>query len=137
MTSMTDEEWKDVQEALVVGGLRECIDNIISRRFQDSPPPVLISDENRKIITKAYDDGEGHGITLVPTDDPPWFAGVYEDSELMLGLEHNGTLYSVVYASGGGLVSVITGRGLLDNEMGIAFHGVGEAKAYVKGLTTK
>lgn len=136
MTAMTEKEWKDVQEALVVGGLRERINGIIASRFH-TIPPVLISDKNRKIITQAYDDGEGHGITLVPTDDPPWFAGVYEDSELMLGMEHNGTLYSIVYASGGGLVSVITGRGLLDNEMGIAFHGVAEAKIYVQGLTAR
>jgi hypothetical protein len=133
---MTEEEWKDVQEALVVGGLRERIDGIIAARFHDkTPPPVALSAKNRKIIERAYDDGEGHGITLVPTEDPPWFAGVYEDSELMLGLEHDGLLYSIVYASGGGLMSVITGSGLLNNEMGIAFHGVAEAKAYVQGLT--
>jgi hypothetical protein len=137
VTQMTDEEWKGVQEALVVGGLRECIDNILASRFQHAPPLVPLGNKNRKIIERAYDDGEGHGITLVPTGDPPWFAGVYEDSELMLGLEHNGTLYSIVHASGGGLCSVIVGRGLLDNEMGIAFHGVGEAKAYVEGLIAK
>jgi len=135
VTSMTAEEWKAVQEALVVGGLEECINNILSSRFQRTPCPVSVNDENRRIIEKAYDDGDGHGITLVPTSDCPWFAGVYEDSELMLGMEHGGVLYSIVYASGGGLCSVIVGRGLLNNEEGVVFHGVVEAKAYVKGLT--
>jgi hypothetical protein len=46
-------------------------------------------------------------------------------------------LYSIVYASGGGLVSVIVGDGIVTNEMGVAFHGISEAKAYVKGLTSK
>jgi hypothetical protein len=126
---MTDEEWKDVQEALVIGGLRACIDGILARRFCD----VSISEENRQIIEKAYD----HGITLVTTDDYPWFAGMYENYEVMLGLEHNGTLYSIITLSSGDLVAVIEGRGLLDNEMGVAFHGFVEAKAYVKGLTAK
>jgi hypothetical protein len=136
VTSMTDEEWKDVQEALVIGGLRACIDEIISRRFRQ-PCSVSVSDRNRRIIEQAYDDGDGHGITLVPTEDCPWFAGMYEDQEVMRGVEHNGTLYSVTSLSGGGLVSVIVGRGLVENEIGMVFPGTAEAKAYVEGLTAK
>jgi len=136
VTSMTDEEWKAVQEALVVGGLQECINNILASRFKD-PCSVTVSDENRWILDQAYDDGDGSTITLVPTDDRPWFAGMYDGSEVMLGMEHHGTLYSIVSLSGGGLVSVIVGQGLIENEMGVAFHGVVEAKAYVKGLTAK
>jgi hypothetical protein len=135
-TPLSDEEWKAVQEALVVGGLQACINDILASRFRERCP-VLISDTNRRIIEQAYDDGEGNGITLVPTDDCPWFAGMYDGSEMMVGLEHNGTLYSIVTLSGGGLVAVIVGRGLIDNEIGVAFHGFVEAKAYVKGLTAK
>lgn len=134
MTHITDEEWVRVQEALVKGGLRECIDDIVASRCPDGFEPVL-SAENRLIIAKAYDDGDGNTITLVSTDDPPWFAGLYEDQEVMLGLDHRGTLHSIVPLSGGGLVSVIVGRGLIDNDTGIVFQNVGEAKAYVKGLT--
>jgi hypothetical protein len=130
MTQMTEDEWRRVQEALVKGGLRECIDNLLTSR-------VPLNIENRRIIERAYDDGDGNGIDLVPTDDIPWFAGMYEDSEVMQGVEHNGTLYSIVHASGGGVCSVIVGRGLLDNEIGVAFPGVGPAKEYVKGLTAK
>ena len=133
---MTNEEWAAVQEALVKGGLRECINGLLANRFQHTCP-VVISDENRRIIERAYDDGDGGGVTLVPTSDHPWFSGMYEDSEVMLGLEHNGTLYSITTLSGGGLVAVITGQGLVNNEVGVAFHGVSEAKAYVKGLTAK
>lgn len=136
MTSMTDEEWKDVQEALVVGGLQDCINNILASRFLD-PCPVLLNDANRRIIEQAYDDGDGNTVTLVPTNDCPWFAGVYDGFEVMQGMEHNGTLYAVVSLSGGGPMSVIVGRGLIDNEIGVAFPGVVEAKAYVKGLTAK
>lgn len=98
--------------------------------------PVHVSDENRRIIASAYDDGDGHNVTLVPTDDHPWFAGVYEDQEVYLGLEHEGTLYSVVFASSGAC-SVIVGRGLVENEMGVVFSDEPAAKAYVKGLTAK
>lgn len=133
MVSLTEEEWARVQHALVAGGLRECIENILSSRILE----ITLRDQNRRILEQAYDDGDGSTIDLVPTDDPPWFAGVYGDDEVMLGMEHNGTLYSIVYASGGGLVSVIVGRGLIENEMGVAFHGVDNAKAYVKGLTAE
>jgi hypothetical protein len=133
MTSLTDEEWKAIQEALVVGGLYECINGILASRF----PVVSISDANRWILEQAYDDGDGNTLTLAPTDDEPWFQGLYADQQVMLGLEYNGTLYSAGHASGGGLVSVIVGRGVLDNDAGTVFHNVGEAKAYVQGLTAK
>ena len=48
---MTNEEWEDVQEALVVGGLRACIDDIIASRFQQYSL-VVISDQNVKGLTK-------------------------------------------------------------------------------------
>lgn len=129
---ITNDEWESVLDALVRGGLRECIDEIIaSRGF------VPISMENRRIIEEAYDDGNDNTVDLTLTDDPPWFAGMWDEHEVMLGVEHGGVLYSVVHASGGGLVSVIEGRGLLDNEVGVVFRSVGEAKAYVKGLTAK
>ena len=132
MTPVTEREWNRVQEALVKGGLRDVLNEILAARYD-----ILLSPSNRRIIEQAWDDGDGNTITLVPTDDPPWFAGMCEDSELMLGMEHEGTLYSIVYASGGGLVSVIAGDGLINNEMGVVFHGMNEAKAYVKGLAAK
>jgi hypothetical protein len=131
---MTDEEWKGVQEALVVGGLYECINNLLANRFRQRCP-VSISDRNRRIVEQAYDDGEGETVTLVPTDDCPWFAGVWEGHEVMQGVEHNGTLYSLTALSGGGLVAVIVGRGLIENEIGVAFPDFDTAKVYVKGLT--
>jgi len=130
MTPMTDEEWQRVTDALVRGGLRDVIDSLLTTR-------PFLSEENRKIIDRAYDDGDGHGITLVPTDDPPWFAGMYEDSEVMLGMEHRGILYSIVHGSGGGVSSVIVGEGLVENEIGVAFYSVNAAKAHVKDLTAK
>lgn len=116
----------------VEGEFYPCKPHIFEQTYE---MPLLLSKKNRKIIERAFDDGEGHGVTLVPTDDYPWFAGVYEGSQLYLGMEHEGTLYSIVHASGGGLCSVIIGRGLLENEMGVALHGIEQAKAYVQGLT--
>lgn len=129
MTPMTEVEWERVQEALCVGGLRECVDNLLTSRLP-------LSDKNRQIISSAYDDGDGHNITLVPTDDYPWFSGMWEDQEVYLGMEYDGILFSVVHASGG-YCAVIVGRGIIENEIGVVFHEVDEAKAYVKGLTAK
>lgn len=130
MTQITDEEWERIQEALVKGGLRDVIEDIVSLR------PSLRA-ENLRLINVAYDDGDGRSVTLARTDDPPWFAGMYGDHEAMLGAEINGVLYSIIHLSGGGLVSVIIGEGLVENEAGEVFHNVGEAKAYVKGLTSR
>jgi hypothetical protein len=135
VTSLTDEDWDNVQEALVRGGLRACLDNIL--RAHRHPCHVIVSDRNRRIIEQAYDDGGGGGITLVPTNDCPWFAGMYGDSEQMLGREHDGTLFSITHLSGGGLVAVIVGDGIAVNDPGVVFRNVAEAKAYVKGLTAK
>jgi len=133
---VTDEEWNNVQKALVVGGLRACIDDILASHVRDHRP-VSISSANRRIIEKAYDDGNGNNITLVETDDPPWFAGMWEDHEVMQGVEHDGTLYSVAALGGGGLVSVIVGRGLVENEIGAVFPSIHRAKAYVQGLISQ
>lgn len=132
MTPVTEQEWESVLNTLVRGGLRECIDEIVASRGS-----VPISMTNRRIIEQAYDDGDDNTVDLVLTDDPPWFVGLWSDQEVMFGVEHDGTLYSVVHASGGGLVSVIVGRDLIDNEVGVVFRSVGEAKAYIKGLTAK
>jgi hypothetical protein len=127
---MTEEEWQRVMEALVKGGLRECIDDLLASR-------PYVSEKNRHIIDQAYDDGEGHSVTLVPTDDHPWFAGMYDGQEVYLGMEHRGRLYSVVSLSGGGLSAVIEGDGLITNEIGMAFQNIDAAKEYVEGLTAK
>lgn len=97
---------------------------------------MILSDKNRRILEQAYDAGDGVEVILIPGEDG-WFSGEYDNYEVFQALEHQGTLYSIVHASGGGLVSVIVGRDLIDNEIGITFHGIPEAKAYVRGLTTK
>lgn len=140
MSVITDEEWAAIEGALVRGGLRETIDRIVllhEAEVRGGPEPVQISDKNRAILYRAYDDGDGNNITLEHTDDSPWFSGTYEGFEVMLGLEHNGVLYSLVHLSGGGLVSVIVGEGIVNNEVGVTFPSITTAKAYVKGLTSR
>ncbi len=130
MTPMTEEEWQRVTEALVKGGLRECINDLLARR------PYL-SIGNRKIIEQAYDDGDGNLLDLVMSDDFPWFLGLWDNSVVYRGLEHRGILYSVVMLNGGDLCTVIIGDGLITNEIGVAFDNVAAAKAYVEGITAK
>ena len=122
----------------VQGEFYPCKPDIFAQTYDRSAPPqVALSDENRRILQKAYDDGDGGGITLSPGEDPLWFVGTYDDTEVCEGVEHDGVLYTIVHLSGGGLVSVIVGRGLIDNEMGAAFHSVDEAKAYIQGRIEK
>lgn len=133
MARMTEHEWAGVQRALCEGGLREYLDNLLNRR---APAEVQVNDKNRQMMYQAYDDGSGNTVTLVVGEEG-WFSGTYDDFEVFQAKEHEGTLYCIVHASGGGLVSVIVGSGLIENEMGITFHGMSEAKAYVLGLTTR
>ena len=118
----------------VQGEFYPCKPDIFEQTYE---MPLHLNGKNRVLLESAWDDGDGNTLTFEPTEDWPWFRGMYDDSELMLGMEHEGTLYSIVYASGDGLVSVITGDGLINNEVGVVFRGVAEAKAYVKGLCAR
>lgn len=140
MTSMTEGEWHGVQQALCAGGLRDYIDLLLTTRSGAEVvlPPALISDANRRIMDQAWDDGDGHTITLVANiEEPPWFVGLHEGFEVCEGVEIEGVLYTITHASGGGLVSVIVGRGLIDNDAGTVFHSIPEAKAYIQGLASR
>lgn len=128
MSRMTEEEWAEVQRALCVGELRATIDNLIASRV-----PVKIHPNNLRLMEQAWDDGTGSTVRLIAGEDAPWFIGLYEDSEVCEGLEHREVLYVAVYQSGGGLVSVIVGEGLVSNEAGTTFKNMGEAKAYIQG----
>lgn len=122
----------------VQGEFYPCKPGIFEQTYDASDAsPVLLSDKNRQIIEQAYDDGDGNGITLVATDDPPWFVGIHGDFDVCDGMEHDGVLYVITPLSGGGLVSVIVGEGLIENDGGTSFHSVPEAKAYIQGLVAK
>jgi hypothetical protein len=128
MTSMTEAEWTSVQNALCVGGLRECIDGLLATRV-----PVRIHPRNRRIMEEAFDDGD-KTVILVASSEPPWsFLGMFEDCHVCDGLEHDGVLYVAVPQSGGGLVSVFVGEELRENNAGVTFLNMGEAKAYIQG----
>lgn len=137
MSGMTEQEWAEVQAALVKGGLRECIDSLLHAR---SGGNVFtgISDRNRAILYRAYDDGEGRTIHLVPhATEANWFSGVWGDEDVMEGVEIEGTLYSVCPHSGGGLATVLIGTEIEENVVGPTFHSYPEARAYIRGLTAK
>lgn len=131
MTSMTEQEWAGVLEALCRGGLREYIDSILSAHATRAS--VRIRPNNLRLMERAWDDGDGNTVHLIAGEEPPWFIGVYEDcDEVCEGLEHDGVLYVAVYQSGG-LVSVIVGEGLAENDGGVTFKSMHEAKAYIQG----
>lgn len=132
MTRMTEQEWAGVQETLVRGGLRDYIDSILSAHATDVPVPVPVGSANRQILEAAWDDGE-RTLTLEVHEDPQWFIGRWDGDYVCEGIQHDGILYTMVPQSGGGLVSVIVGRGLVENDAGTIFHSMAEAKAYIQG----
>lgn len=104
---------------------------------QTSSQSLSITDSNRLLIYRAYDDGDGNTITLEPSDKDNWFVGTYDGYLVMEGIEVDGTLYSVCPQSGGGLVAVLVGDEIVSNSVGAVFGSAPEARAYVQGLTAK
>lgn len=130
---MNEEEWDCVQEALCKGGLREYIDSLLTSR---EAPLSLVNGRNRYILHTAYDAGDGVTVDLVPGEDG-WFFGEHSGHTVFTAIEVDDVLYTIVNASSDGMVSVIVGSGLIENEAGVLFHTVAEAKAYIQGLTAK
>lgn len=130
----TDTPSRAIEEATQVAAL--CV-NLIEDLLAEGDDRVNISDVNRHLIYKAYDNGDGDTITLKSTGDGDWFVGTWEDYSVMEGIEVDGILYSVIPQSGGGLVAVLVGRQIVENEIGVIFHSTAEARAYVQGLTTR
>lgn len=124
----------------VQGEFYPCKPHIFEQTYDivvPDPDPVMVCDENRAILERAWDDGDKTVVLLAHPNDATWFVGMWDNLEICEGVEHGGTLYTIVYLSGGGLVSVILGGGLLDNDAGVTFSSVPEAKAYIQGLTAK
>ena len=99
--------------------------------------PLHIRDANRAILYRAYDDGDGNTISLVPSHHGGWFVGTWDGDPVMEGIEVEGTLYSVVPQSGNGTVSVLVGQEIEENVVGPIFDSKAEARAYIQGLTAK
>ena len=131
---------RTIEEAVQVAAL--CVslcERLLAQHEGDQTVSDLgISDANRMLIYRAYDDGDGNTVTLEPTGEPEgWFVGTHEGEPVMEGVEVDGRLYSVVPQSGGGLVAVLVGRQIVNNEIGAVFTSTAEARAYVQGLTAR
>lgn len=135
MTNLTEEEWLGLQATLVQGGLREYVEDLVKKRLEADCVPI--SDANRAILYRAYDDGNGGNIALLASTVEGYFVGMWEDHEVMEGTEIDGVLYSVCPQSGGGLVTVLVGDEIVNNDIGPMFHSNAEARAYILGLTTE
>lgn len=127
-----------IEEAVQVAALcvSLCEELIAQHEGDQTVSDLGISDANRMLLYRAYDDGEGNTINLKPDGDG-WFLGLWSDDPVMEGTEIDGTLYSIVPMSGNGIVSVLVGRQIVDNHVGPVFTTSAEARAYVQGLTAK
>lgn len=127
-----------IEEAVQVAAL--CVslcEQLIAQHEGDQTVNDLgISDANRMLLYRAYDDGDGNTISLQPDGDG-WFIGTWDGHPVVEGVEVDGTLYSVVPQSGNGMVSVLVGKQIVDNYVGPIFTSTAEARAYVQGLTAK
>ena len=93
---------------------------------------VTLSDTNRALLHRAYDDGDGNSFSIVPSAFPGYFEGVCDGNKMMEGTEVNEILYSICPNSGGGTVSVLRGDQILQNEMGRLMETWGEAREYIQ-----
>ena len=137
MTRLTEQEWLGVQATLVKGGLYEYINELLVSR-SNPQDCIEISDQNRRIIYDAYDDGDGNSVVLTHTLDDGYFVGMYDGEEVLQGIEIDGVLYTL-YRGGGpnGPIGLLIGCELTDNAVGEWFSTIPEAKAYIRGLTEK
>lgn len=104
----------------------------------DGGDGVRLSDTNRALIHKAYDDGEGGTLTITASDTPGYFTGMYDGDEVMKGTEVNGVLYSICPNSGGGLLSLLIGAELTDGmTQGVTFKSNAEARDHIRWITAK
>lgn len=120
----------------VAGEFYPCKPDIFEQTYETTTPYTL-SDANRMLLYRAYDDGDGSTVTIQAGSTDDYFVGMYEDMEVMEGVQIDGTLYSICPQSGGGLVTVLVGEEIVQNVVGPTFSSFPEARAYIKGLTTK
>lgn len=125
MTTITDQEWWTVQEALVKGGLRFAIDDIVTAR--ETPPGI--SRENRLMLAEAFQGREGR-FTLTTGDH--YFAGFYDGELVVEGVEYNGVLHTIAHL--GDHVELIIGDEIRRGR-GVHFKSVREAWECVKEIT--
>lgn len=93
-----------------------------------------VTDSNRLLIYRAYDDGDGNTLNIEPGEKDGWFIGTYDGDTVMEGIEADGMLFSICPQSGGGRVAVLIGREIEQNVIGTVFSSTAEARAYVQGL---
>lgn len=107
----------------------------------DAVAGVTLSDTNRYLIYRAFDDGVGGGIhNIVPADEPGYFSCRDEDGiEWMEGTEVDGVLYSIVPESGGGLISVYVGEQLAGDGMSSVrtVNSVDAARTHIAEISAK
>lgn len=128
-----------VSEAVQVAAL--CVslaEQLMAPRAEVVPPPLPLSNANRGLIEKAYDDGFGGAFELTrDPENPSWVIGTYDGRDLYyVGREIDGVLYSIA-TSRGGMVSVLVGEELIKYEDGQLFLSVREARDYIKKAFAK
>lgn len=126
MGATTDQEWEDIKEALVRGGLRETIDRILLTRIHTPE----VSAANRKMLSDVY----GGGVErFVLTTMDQYFAGHLGRNLIVEGVEVKGLLYTLRH-NDDGTVRVMVGDNV-SKDVGRTFPSVREAWDAVKDFT--
>lgn len=120
-----------ITEAVQVAAL--CV-SLVEHLLRYGDLNLNISTRNLALIIRAYDDGDGGNLDLRRRDDG-WVEGTFDGFTMYEGLEINGVLYSISHLSGGH-ISVAVGEELTSTD-GVWFDSVAEARAYIKGLTSR
>lgn len=92
-----------------------------------------LSDANRMMVYRAFDDGDGNTVTLGSDYIDGYFVGTYGGYQVCSGTEIDGTLYLIVPNCSS--FNVLVGDDVVANVEGVPFNSSKEARAYILGLT--
>ena len=115
-----------------LGKIHKAYDLVDANRQLTEGGGVRLSDTNRALLLRAYDDGEGGTVSFKPSDVAGYFQVMYDGDQIMEGTEVNGTLYSICPQSGGGMVALLVGDEIANVDLpGRAFPNAEGARQWI------
>lgn len=99
----------------------------------------MMTARDLSLIVSAYDDGSSSAFDYIlfrGHPDSEYLTVSYDDTDVCECTRVGEDFYAVCQQSGG-YVSVFRNHELANNETGVEFRTMAEARAYIKGLSSK
>lgn len=129
MKPVTNEEWDIIVGALVHGGLRETIDDIITSREAFSE----VSETNREMLVKVFTTPH-LGFTLATAGK--YFSGCNTEGVVVDGVEVDGVLHAIYHNRYNGKFEVLVGDQIETGYGDAVFDTLDEAWAHVEKFSS-